>query len=1262
MSRRDTILIVDDMEINRVILRGLFQDEYHLLEAENGEQALLLLKQCHGNIATILLDVVMPVMDGYRAMEAMRDEGFLAEIPVVVITVDNSLEGELRSFDLGASDIIVKPFEPHVVKRRVHNVIELYLHKHNLEELVNRQAYKLKESNSVLVDVLSSVIESRSQETGQHIKRVRLLTRVLLEELERNCPEYGLNRHVIEVIASASALHDIGKIAIEDRILKKPGHLTPEEFEIMKTHTVKGCQILESLERMSDREYLQKAYNICRYHHERWDGSGYPDGLCGDAIPICAQVVSVVDAYDALTSERVYKKAVSHQQAANMILNGKCGMFSPRLLECFKTVQPVLALLCSRYADGRMPAGEGLSGDESGLALADSQVSALQMEQMKYFAMLRYENTMVAEVDFLSGGYHLVYAPDQQSKGMFQGTSLEDAIRRYIGEIVMPEDRDRMRGVWIEELPLFFEEGRFKQSWCHRVREHSGWSWYELTILRIDVEHPRRKNALLLWKALKQDEAPLSLGTGEPVKEVEIMAVRDSDSCGQEIFHRVLRCTFRCRNDRWLTILEMDDGFMGYGRDEIKKRFQDRYVEMIHPDDRERIKRELSVQLETGNDYELEYRVTDKAGESNWVLNKGCMLTDRNGLETLYSVIIDINQTKRAQEELRLGLERYKIIMEQTNDIFFEWDIETDTVVYSPNWKEKFGYIPISSKISQKIPKISHLHPDDMASFGGFMEKIRTGSRYGELEFRVSDARGRYQWCKLRATTQFDDRGRACKAIGIVIDINNEKKAAQELKARAERDTLTKLYNKDSARQRIEHILENRESGEWAALFIIDIDNFKMVNDQYGHMFGDAVLTKIASQLSRLFGSGDVLARIGGDEFMALCRGDLADVKADITAERILKCFDRVQAELPGDCRLSSSIGIGMCPGDGLDFQTLFQRADVALYHAKFCGKKQYQIYDQFMECMAYGQNTVRQAAASTVIESEEGAAALMLGDLLPRAFNILSKAEKMDRAVDQVLELLGERLQVSRTYVFENSEDNLFYSNTFEWCAEGVRSMKAHLQNVSYSDIGSDIKTRFNERGVLYCDDIETLPPKLRSRLGEQEVQSILLCAIKDNGVFRGWVGFDDCTSKCLWTINQIEVLSFISELLSLFLLKRRAQNDLMELAGDLRSVLDHQNSWIFVMDLETYELLYVNDKTRRLAPDARMGMRCYEAFYRKDAPCGNCPMDNLRKHGGRTQEVYNSYLKVWCLADASLIRWGRKEAGLMACHDITRYKEGDT
>ena len=305
-TKQETILIADDAEINRAILRNLFETEYNLLEAENGEQAMMLLRQYHDSITVVLLDLVMPEKDGYEVLEEMRQGELLYHAPVIVITADDSNDNRVKVFELGASDIIAKPFEPDVVKSRVKNIIELGRYRRSLEALVEEQAVRAQESNAAVIDMLSSVIEYRSLESGQHIRRIRMFTKILLEDVAENYQEYNLDGRKIRLIAEASSMHDIGKIAIPDRILNKPGRLTDEEFEVMKTHTLKGCEILSGLDRLQDREYLQYAYQICRYHHERWDGRGYPDGLKGSTIPICAQVVAIADCYDALTTDRVY--------------------------------------------------------------------------------------------------------------------------------------------------------------------------------------------------------------------------------------------------------------------------------------------------------------------------------------------------------------------------------------------------------------------------------------------------------------------------------------------------------------------------------------------------------------------------------------------------------------------------------------------------------------------------------------------------------------------------------------------------------------------------------------------------------------------------------------------------------------------------------------------------------------------------------------------------------------------------------------------
>lgn len=285
MEPRDTLLLVDDQQADRAVLRELFQEEYNLLEAENGDQALLLLEENHTRIAAVLLDLLMPAKDGFPVLAEMRAKRVLPETPVVVITAQDSAARAARAFELGASDFIVKPFEPCAVRRRVRNLVELSRYKRCLEELAEEQANALRQSNEVMVDTLSSIIEYRGAKSGRHILRIRRFTKLLLEELARSCPEYQLDGRKIAVISAAAALHDIGKIAIPDAILNKPGQLTPEEFEVMKTHSAIGCRMLEQLDGMGDREYLRYAWDICRYHHERWEGEGYPDGLPGGAYP-----------------------------------------------------------------------------------------------------------------------------------------------------------------------------------------------------------------------------------------------------------------------------------------------------------------------------------------------------------------------------------------------------------------------------------------------------------------------------------------------------------------------------------------------------------------------------------------------------------------------------------------------------------------------------------------------------------------------------------------------------------------------------------------------------------------------------------------------------------------------------------------------------------------------------------------------------------------------------------------------------------------
>ena len=344
MNGKQKILIADDSEINRALLMEILGDGYEYLEAENGVRAVELLRE-HTDIALVLLDIMMPQMDGFDVLKVMRCYSWLDEIPVIMISAAKDTANIERAYDLGVADYMRRPFERVMVLRQVQNVLMLYAKQKRLTRLVTDQVYE-KEHNSVLmISILSHVVEFRNSESGLHVLHIRTLTDLLLHQLVNKTDRYQLDESDISLISTASALHDLGKIVIPTEILNKPGRLTAEEYAMIKTHTVKGARILRDLSNTIGEEnepLLQVAYAICRWHHERWDGGGYPDKLKGDAIPIAAQVVALADVYDALTSDRCYKPAYDHDTALRMILNGECGAFNPLLLECLNESSELL--------------------------------------------------------------------------------------------------------------------------------------------------------------------------------------------------------------------------------------------------------------------------------------------------------------------------------------------------------------------------------------------------------------------------------------------------------------------------------------------------------------------------------------------------------------------------------------------------------------------------------------------------------------------------------------------------------------------------------------------------------------------------------------------------------------------------------------------------------------------------------------------------------------------------------------------------------
>ena len=341
---KQKILIVDDSEMNRSLLADILEEQYDVVEAENGVEAISLLSRQRADFSLLLLDIMMPEMDGFEVLAYINKYHWNDTFAVIMISADDSPANIKRAYDLGAFDYISRPFDSTIVQRRISNTMFLYARQQRLEKIIAEQFHEQEKNNKLMISILSHIVEFRNGESGSHIRHVHTITRLLLETLVHQSTPYMLTDTDIDIISTASALHDIGKIAIPDAILNKPEQLTAEEFRVMKTHTEIGAEMLMELPaEQRESELVKVAIEICRWHHERYDGSGYPDGLKGEEIPIAAQVVALADVYDALTSERCYKKAYSHTKALHMIVNGECGVFNPTLIQGLIDISNTLA-------------------------------------------------------------------------------------------------------------------------------------------------------------------------------------------------------------------------------------------------------------------------------------------------------------------------------------------------------------------------------------------------------------------------------------------------------------------------------------------------------------------------------------------------------------------------------------------------------------------------------------------------------------------------------------------------------------------------------------------------------------------------------------------------------------------------------------------------------------------------------------------------------------------------------------------------------
>ena len=517
MKQQD-LLVVEDMETNRIILRELFKNEYHILEAANGVEAIQAVHEHADTLAAVLLDIVMPVMNGFDVLYAMKRQGYLDRIPVIVITGMDALDGQLRAMDLGAVDLISKPFEPLIVRRRVQNAIDSVGYRRQMESMVAAQKQLISQSHEAMLNTLRSILNHKNMAPAQYIEKMGEMTGLLLTEISRKNPDLGLTSERIQMISNAAMFYDIGKIMIPDQIQEKKDRLTEEEFRIMKTHTTEGSRLLRGLSQIGSREFLRIADDICQHHHERFDGSGYPEGISGQKLSLNAQVVGLIDAFEALVTDKEYKPAFTAEEAAVMILNGECGGFSPVVIEAFRSSIPAFVKIEKKYRS-EVPAKDDKgrkhqNNDKvvdilSGYLDRDAGENIREpLDTYRYYSLLQYLNASVFEINLSKDTYEQVYPTylefsEIASTGRFSGELLEFLYRSVQEEErteLIRSTRDAAERLRNGENTSIYGDYHFYNR-IYRVYHR-----YRFGMLPVYLGNPANRSAVLILKNEDREE------------------------------------------------------------------------------------------------------------------------------------------------------------------------------------------------------------------------------------------------------------------------------------------------------------------------------------------------------------------------------------------------------------------------------------------------------------------------------------------------------------------------------------------------------------------------------------------------------------------------------------------------------------------------------------------------------------------------------------------------------------------------------------
>lgn len=709
-----------------------------------------------------------------------------------------------------------------------------------------------------------------------------------------------------------------------------------------------------------------------------------------------------------------------------------------------------------------------------------------------------------------------------------------------------------------------------------------------------------------------------------------------------------------CRKDEHLSIEEVNSGFLvlsGYRIQEIEDCYRNQLADIIHPHDRQRVLLDLMEWNRNQERMVCCFRLVCKDGINLWVQYFGKIISGAAGEEKILCIITEriIDQEEeRGFLRIRDGLSPFLKDLDKAADqsgvMIFEWDIVTDILAYSADFQNSAHII---REISSYLASASHIHPEDHQVLITLHDSVKQGKLYSTSEFRIRKEESGYTWYRIHVITQYDSKDMPAKAVGMIFCINDEMEVMEQLRARAERDVLTGLYNREETEGRIKGHLQGKPS-QCCALLMIDTDNFKQINDSQGHMLGDVVLSELAASMKNRMRESDIVGRVGGDEFIIFMKDISSREAARNKTEELLKGFSHLFQNEKMAIQITCSIGIAVYPEDGNEFKTLYRHADQALYQAKTQGKNQFVMYDHQHSF------PIEEAGYSnlvTAIDSETKTAELS-NNILTDIFRILYRTEDTDQAINMTLEIVGRRFDVSRAYIFESAEDGKFHTNTYEWCNKGISPQMQNLQNVDFNEAG-DYKTMFDDNSIFYCRDTHLLPATQRELLEKQGIYSTLQCAFWKEKEFAGFVGFDECTGLRLWTKEEADVLSLVSQMLTTFLQKKRVMERNAEMELQMRTILDSQSSCIYIVEKNTFKLLFLNLKARELNQGIRCGECCYEALFNQEKPCGFCPLTDHGIGEGDMEDSIGKSIekkKIHHKMHASSTKWFGKEAYLIS------------